>query len=110
MNERIQAINSYLTGWVGYFALADAQQHLEEIEGWLRRRFRMYFLKQWKRSRTRLTRVARPRAPREGLLPVCHLSQWILAYGWRPIKSSPEHRLLAGPGLNESNRTLPRDL
>jgi len=53
MEERIQQINQYLMGWVGYFALADMSNRLEDIEGWLRRRLRMCLWKQWKRVRTR---------------------------------------------------------
>ncbi|MCL5045480.1 MAG: group II intron reverse transcriptase/maturase, partial [Actinobacteria bacterium] len=47
MKEGIGAINSYLGGWVGYFALADARSTFEDLDGWLRRRLRMCLWKQW---------------------------------------------------------------
>jgi len=49
----IRRINEYLTGWVGYFALAETPSVFQEIEGWLRRRLRMCRWIQWKRVRTR---------------------------------------------------------
>ncbi|WP_338832875.1 hypothetical protein MHLNE_16300 [Moorella humiferrea] len=53
MAERIERLNTYLGGWVGYFALADTPSTFKNIEGWMRRRLRMCLWKQWKRVRTR---------------------------------------------------------
>ncbi|MGB9848890.1 MAG: group II intron reverse transcriptase/maturase [Moorellaceae bacterium] len=53
MAERIERLNAYLGGWIGYFALAETPSVFEEIEGWMRRRLRMCLWKQWKRVRTR---------------------------------------------------------
>ncbi len=53
MAERIERLNAYLGGWIGYFALADTPSTFENIEGWMRRRLRMCLWKQWKRVRTR---------------------------------------------------------
>lgn len=54
MEERVARINTYLGGWLNYFALADMKATLNEVEQWLRRRLRMCLWKQWKRARTRL--------------------------------------------------------
>lgn len=54
MNERIQRLNQYLTGWIGYYALADAPSVLEGLEEWIRRRLRLCLWLQWKRVRTRI--------------------------------------------------------
>ena len=54
MKERIEHINAYLRGWVGYFALAEAPSIFREIEGWLMRRLRACLWTQWKRVRTRI--------------------------------------------------------
>ncbi|KYH30648.1 group II intron reverse transcriptase/maturase [Neomoorella mulderi] len=53
MAERIERLNTYLGGWIGYFALADTPSTFKNIEGWMRRRLRMCLWKQWKRVRTR---------------------------------------------------------
>ena len=57
MKERIRAINAYLGGWVGYFALAETPSILDDLERWLRRRLRACLWKQWKRVRTRFHKL-----------------------------------------------------
>jgi hypothetical protein len=51
--ERIGRLNTYLGGWMGYFALAETPSVFEELNGWIRRRLRLCLWKQWKRVRTR---------------------------------------------------------
>lgn len=53
MAQRIQTLNAYLRGWIGYYALSDAKSIFERLEGWLMRRLRACVWKQWKRVRTR---------------------------------------------------------
>lgn len=59
MSERIRKLNGYLGGWLGYFALADAQQILRGMDEWLRRRLRQILWKEWKRPRTRRRELRR---------------------------------------------------
>lgn len=54
MDHRIRKINQFVSGWSGYFALADAKGFLDAEDAHLRRRLRMCVWKQWKRVRTRL--------------------------------------------------------
>ena len=54
MEERINRLNRYLMGWLGYFRLASAKKHLQTLDQWIRRRLRMCLWKQWKRVRTRI--------------------------------------------------------
>ena len=54
MDRRIQSLNEYLRGWLGYYAMADAKEFLEGLDGWIRRRLRMCLWKQWKLPRTKL--------------------------------------------------------
>jgi len=54
MKERIEKLNTYLRGWIGYFRLAAAKTHCAELDGWIRRRLRMCLWKQWKTPKTRL--------------------------------------------------------
>jgi hypothetical protein len=53
LKRRIQILNAYLRGWVGYYALSDAKSTHEELKGWIKRRLRACVWKQWKRVRTR---------------------------------------------------------
>jgi group II intron reverse transcriptase/maturase len=53
LEERLTRLNTYLKGWVTYFALADAGKRLSAIDQWTRRRLRMCQWKQWKKSSAR---------------------------------------------------------
>lgn len=53
LKDRIDRINQYLKGWIGYFALAQAKRFLADTDATLKRRLRMCIWKQWKRTRTR---------------------------------------------------------
>jgi len=53
MHERIERLNSYLKGWIGYFRLAQTRSIFEELDEWIRRRLRACLLKQWKKPKTK---------------------------------------------------------
>jgi RNA-directed DNA polymerase len=57
MAERIERLNRYLRGWMNYFGISQHYSPIEELDGWLRRRIRMCFWKQWRRPRTRITNL-----------------------------------------------------
>jgi group II intron reverse transcriptase/maturase len=53
MDERIAQINRYVTGWMGYFRLADTPGVFSGLDEWFRRRMRQIRWKEWKRPQTR---------------------------------------------------------
>jgi hypothetical protein len=53
LKERLEQLNAYLKGWVGYFRLIDTPSVLQSLDEWIRRRLRMSLLKQWKKPRTK---------------------------------------------------------
>lgn len=53
MNARIERLNRAIRGWVTYFSIADMRGHCEKLDGWIRRRLRMCYWKQWKKLKTR---------------------------------------------------------
>jgi len=57
MEIRIKKLNQYLTGWCGYFALADTPSKFKEFDEWIRRRLRMIEWKQWKTPKTRVRKL-----------------------------------------------------
>ncbi|RFU60385.1 group II intron reverse transcriptase/maturase [Bacillus sp. V59.32b] len=57
MEVRIEMLNRYLTGWCGYFALADTPSKFKEFDEWIRRRLRMCEWKQWKKPKTRVRKL-----------------------------------------------------
>ncbi|MDN4080999.1 group II intron maturase-specific domain-containing protein [Paenibacillus polymyxa] len=54
MEERMNRLNQYMMGWIGYFHLALAKKYVQTLDQWIRRRLRMCLWKQWKRVRTRI--------------------------------------------------------
>ena len=63
MEYRIQRLNQYLTGWCGYFALADTKSVFSQLDGWIRRRLRMCLWKEWKKPRTKIRNLIRLGVP-----------------------------------------------
>ena len=51
MEYRIAKLNQYLIGWCGYFALADTKSVFKELDGWIRRRLRMFLWKNGKKTK-----------------------------------------------------------
>ncbi len=47
-------VEVFMTGWLAYFGIASMKSTMEDWNGWLRRRFRMYIWKQWKKPKTRV--------------------------------------------------------
>lgn len=50
----MENVKSFIRGWLGYYYVADMNRTLLSWNEWLRRRFRMYIWKQWKKPRTRV--------------------------------------------------------
>ena len=50
-------VKVYIRGWLGYFGIASMKTTMQEWEGWLRRRIRMYIWKQWKKPKARVTNL-----------------------------------------------------
>jgi len=53
MKDRIEKLNRYLVGWLGYYQLADTPSVLAKLDGWIRRRLRMIRWKEWKKVKTK---------------------------------------------------------
>ena len=49
-----EKVKSFIQGWLGYYHVADIKRILMSWNEWLRRRFRMYIWKQWKKPRTKV--------------------------------------------------------
>lgn len=54
MEYRLNKLSTYLRGWMGYFGIAEAYRDIPEIDGWIRRRVRLCYWKQWRWCRTKI--------------------------------------------------------
>jgi group II intron reverse transcriptase/maturase len=52
VEQVVAELSLYLRGWKECFRLSRGNKLREELDGWIRRRLRMIYLKQWKRGRT----------------------------------------------------------
>jgi group II intron reverse transcriptase/maturase len=50
---RIEKLKQYIRGWVNYFKIADIKTLMKQTDEWMRRRIRMIYWKQWKKTKTR---------------------------------------------------------
>jgi RNA-directed DNA polymerase len=53
MKVRIEALKRYVSGWLNDFGHSHSYAEVVALDGWLRRRVRLCYWKQWKRPRTR---------------------------------------------------------
>ena len=65
MARRIWLLNRFITGWCGYFAIAEMSSILQGIDAWLRRRLRQVQWKEWKRPRARIRNLRALGIPRQ---------------------------------------------
>lgn len=53
----IERLNPVLRGWMNYFSLSQSRRPIEELDAWVRRRLRCVVWRQWKRPKTRESRM-----------------------------------------------------
>ena len=53
MQRRLGELRRYVRGWMGYFGVASQLKLFARLDGWVRRRVRCCYWKQWKRPKTR---------------------------------------------------------
>jgi hypothetical protein len=53
IDQRLVKLKQCIIGWVNYFGMADMKKLAQTLDGWLRRRIRMCFWKQWKKIKTK---------------------------------------------------------
>lgn len=59
MQRRLTDLNRYVRGWIGYFGLARQLDDIADLDGWIRRRVRMCYWKQWRHPRTKVRNLVR---------------------------------------------------
>ena len=77
LDEMIQELNAYLSGWITYFRYAACKTHLQRLDEWIRRKLRCVRLKQCKVPKALLNFLYRAGVPKR--------SAWELAgsgRGW----------------------------
>ena len=85
METYIAELSRYLRGWKGYFGFCETPSVLKELDGWIRRRLRRIYWKQWKTYRNRKKELMK-RGISEG---IAHIVSWSSKGPWRMSQSPP---------------------
>jgi len=64
MDRRLSELRRYIRGWMGYFGLANQLKLFASLDGWIRRRVRQCYWKQWRRPQRRRQMLIRLGVPR----------------------------------------------
>lgn len=91
MEKRIQSLNTYLRGWINYFGIGQGYQLCIELDYWIRRRLRMCYWKQWRRTWTRITNLMKLGVPKSLAITAGSSSKGY----WRNAKTEAVHRALS---------------
>ena len=78
-------VKAFIRGWLGYFGIANMKTTMQEWDGWLRRRIRMYIWKQWKKPSARVRNLMKLGMP-----------QWM---AYRNGNSQKGYWAVAGSGI-----------
>jgi RNA-directed DNA polymerase len=59
MEYRLSKLSRYIRGWMGYFGISEGYQAIPDLDGWIRRRVRQCYWKQWRWCRTKIRKLRR---------------------------------------------------
>lgn len=57
MRYQLYKLSQYLRGWINYYGIANVYQKCIDLDHWIRRRVRMCYWRQWRKTRTKVTRL-----------------------------------------------------
>jgi RNA-directed DNA polymerase len=106
MAHRMARLNRYLRGWMNYYGVSQHYSPIERLDGWLRRRIRMCYWKQWRRPRTRIRHLlALGTNKRQAILTGISRKGY-----WRLSKTLATHTGMSNQWLKQQGWLSVRDL
>lgn len=91
----MQRVKVYIRGWLGYFGIASMKTTMQRWDEWLRRRFRCYIWKQWKKPRKRAKSLIQLGIPEWQARAVsnCRKAYWHMAKNGHVQRAISKERL-----------------
>jgi len=71
MTYRLKKLAQYIRGWMNYYGISEYYRPIPIFDHWLRRRVRMCYWKQWRKTRTRIRNLLRIGAKPGVAIPIC---------------------------------------
>jgi len=105
MSYQLFKLTQYLRGWINYYGIANVYQQCMDLDNWIRRRVRMCYWRQWRKPRTKVTR----------LLKLGVSTSWAITCGstrkgpWRSSKTPGIQQALSNNFLKEEGLFSLRD-
>jgi len=65
LKRTIDGMTPLLRGWINYYSLCEVKNVFEELDGWIRRRYRCVIWRQWRRPTTRAKNLRKRRLSEE---------------------------------------------
>ena len=96
----MEQLNSFLRGWINYFARGNIKTFLKTKMQWIRRRLRAYLWKQWKKPKNRKKKLRKLGVPE---YKIQKFKRWSGGHCWRvsqPLGKMITNRIIA----NDLNR------
>ena len=77
----MKKVKVYVSGWLNYYCIASMKRKMQKWDEWLRRRFRQYIWKQWKKPKTRINNLKKLGIPENyaGMWGNTRLGYWRVA-------------------------------
>ena len=93
-------VKRYMQGWLNYYAIASMKKTMDEWNGWLRRRIRMYIWKQWKKPKTKYRNLLKLGIPEKyaRMTAYSRRGYWFVA-GTTSVGRAISNERLAGAGF-----------
>jgi len=102
MDYRMRKLSEYLRGWMNYFGISEYYRPIPIIDEWIRRRIRMCYWKQWRKTRTKVRELLKLGTyKREAILTALsrkgywHLARTLATHSGMTIKWLKEQGLVS---------------
>jgi len=106
MDYRLGKLAQYLRGWMGYYGISDYYRPVPGIDSWIRRRLRMCFWKQWRKTRTKVRHLlALGTDKRQAIMTALSRKSY-----WRLSRTLATHSGMTNEWLAEQGLISVRDL
>jgi len=105
VEEILWRLKVYTRGWLGYYAIADMNGRMRDINQWIRRRIRQIFWKQWKKTKARHDNLIRLGTPKGKAREWANsrLGYWRLAGSW-VLSTTLTNEYLASIGYDDISK------